>query len=160
MKPTIYIETTIPSYYCDDRRELASDISRTRTWWEHERSDYECFTSSVVLDELAAGQYASQRACLTLVDAVPVLRVTDEVLEIARLYQDRRLMPQHPLADALHLAIASFYRVDYLLTWNCRHLANANKARHLELINQTLRLGVPLLVTPHQLQPWEEIDDE
>ena len=51
MKPTVYIETTIPSYYCDHRPALAADIARTREWWDQERADYECFVSLVVLEE-------------------------------------------------------------------------------------------------------------
>ena len=64
-------------------------------------------------------------------------------------------MPKAPVRDALHLAIASFYRMDYLLTWNCRHLANANKFRRIEAVNAEMGLSIPLLVTPHQLRPWE-----
>lgn len=155
MRPTVYIETTIPSYYCDSRQELAADIDRTRQWWDQERPGYECFISAVVLDELLAGEYPTQKACVDLVKGMPVLEISGDVVEIADVYQMRGLMPRSPVRDALHLAIASLYRMDYLLTWNCRHLANANKVRHLELVNQRLGLPVPLLVTPAMLQPWE-----
>jgi predicted nucleic acid-binding protein len=155
MKPTVYIETTIPSYYFDDRLALSADIGRTREWWDEERGGYECFISAVVLDELAEGEYPNQAACLQLVDGLPLLAVEPEVIEIAEVYQARRVMPRSPIRDALHVAIASYYRMDYLLTWNCRHIANMNKARHLEMVNQRLGLGSPRLVTPHLLQPWE-----
>lgn len=65
-------------------------------------------------------------------------------------------MPQDPAADAIHLALASYYRMDYLLTWNCRHLANANKARHLEVLNVRMGPAAPRPVTPHLLLPREE----
>ena len=68
-------------------------------------------------------------------------------------------MPKPPSADALHLALASFYRMDFLLTWNCRHIANANKTKHLEVLNRGMGLPVPQLITPHQLQPWEASDE-
>ena len=155
MKPTVYIETTVPSYYYDERATLAVDIERTRTWWDRERADYECFISPVVLDELSAGHYRAQSQCLSLVESLPLLSVADEVLEIAEAYRARRLMPMDPAADALHLALASYYRVDYLLTWNCRHLANANKMKHLEILNTKMGLSIPAVVTPHMLWPKE-----
>jgi predicted nucleic acid-binding protein len=156
MKPLVYLETTIPSYYCDNRPAVATDIARTREWWDGERDAYDCFISAVVLDELSSGDYPNKEKCLALVQEFPALEVNQEVLEIARVYQARRLMPQPPVRDALHLALASYYRIDFLLTWNCRHIANANKARHLEVLNQRMGLTVPRLVTPHNLQPWEE----
>ena len=156
MKPTVYIETTIPSYYCEDRNDFFHEIARTRQWWDHERNWYECFTSQVVLDELSAGAYAGQQKCLTLAESLPLVAVVDEVLDIAEVYQTQKLMPRHPAADSIHVALASFYRMDYLLTWNCRHLANVNKARHLEIVNARMGLSAPLLITPHQLQPLED----
>ena len=155
MKATVYVETTIPSYYCDERTTLAREIARTREWWDNERGDYECFISPVVLDELAGGTFPTQSACQALLEEIPLLVVEPEVLEIAEAYRARRLMPRDPAADAIHLALASYYRMDYLLTWNCRHLANANKFRRIEAVNAELGLAFPLLVTPDQLRPWE-----
>jgi predicted nucleic acid-binding protein len=156
MKPLIYIETTIPSYYCDNRSELAADIARTREWWDGEREGYECFISAIVMEELSVGAYPTQAECLALVAGLPLLEVNQEVLDVADIYRVRGLMPQNPAADALHLALASCYRMDYLLTWNCRHLANVNKARRLEEINERIGLSTPRLITPHQIYPWEE----
>lgn len=152
----MYIETTIPSYYCDRRAELAGEIARTREWWNQERGAYECFISPVVVDELAAGDYPTKAACLEPVKELPILAVQPELLEIAETYQARRLMPKDPVRDALHVAIASYYRLDYLLTWNCRHIANVNKAQRLEALNQRMGLPTPRLVTPHLLLPVEE----
>lgn len=156
MSPTVYIETTIPSYYCDSRADLIRDIERTRDWWDMERGLYECFTSFVVIDELQQGDYPGKQRCLDLVRNLPLLDVTGEVEEVADAYRTHRLMPRPPVRDALHVAVASVYRLDYLLTWNCEHLANANKAVHLEKLNARLHLGLPRLVTPNQLRPFEE----
>ncbi len=155
MRTTVYIETTVPSYYCDDRPALVDEIERTREWWDHERSAYECFISPTVVEELERGEYPGQARCLELVASLPVLRITDQIIDVAEAYRERRLMPRNPAADSIHLALASYYRMDYLLTWNCRHLANANKVRFLETINHSMGLHVPLLVTPLTLQPWE-----
>jgi hypothetical protein len=156
MRPTVYIETTIPSYYCDHRPELAADIERTRQWWDAERGRYECFISEIVLNELSEGNYPSRDECLTLVKDVPELAIFPEIERIAAVYQSRGLMPRLPVRDSLHLAVASHYRMDFLLTWNCKHLANANKTRFLHELNLEMGLGSPQLVTPHQLQLWEE----
>jgi hypothetical protein len=156
VRPTVYIETTIPSYYCDSRAEMMHDILRTRQWWDQERGDYECATSLIVFEELDAGDYPGRAECLKLIEPMPLLEVTTEVLELAKVYQAEGLMPRRPAGDAVHVAIASWYRMDYLLTWNCRHIANANKTRRLEAINLKMHLGLPMLVTPHQLQTWEE----
>ena len=153
MRSLVYIETTIPSYYCDSRPDLAQNIARTKQWWDQERGAYECYISSVVRDELAAGNYPNQTACLALVQGLPLLQVIQEVQDIAAVYQVHGLMPQPPVADALHVALASYYRLDFLLTWNCRHLANAKKFKHLQVLNQRMGLSVPQLVTPDFLQP-------
>jgi len=152
MKPTVYIETTVPSYYHTTRTSLHSDVVRTRGWWDVERSAYECFTSQITLDELSEGNYPSKAKCLRLISEIPLLEVNDEILEIAEVYWEHKLMPKLPVRDALHLAVASFYQMDFVLTWNCLHLANVNKMRHLLRVNQLLNLPSPQLVTPAQLQ--------
>jgi predicted nucleic acid-binding protein len=109
-----------------------------------------------VLEELETGDYLHKADCLSLVTGIPLLAVTSETLRIAEVYRIRLFIPRHPVADSVHVALASQYRLDYLLTWNCRHLANVHKVRHLEELNHAMHLHVPLPVTPHQLQPWEE----
>jgi len=109
-----------------------------------------------VLSELSEGEYPSTEKCLALVNGIAVLALTPEVETIAGAYQVRRLMARSPVRDALHVAIASHYRLDFALTRNCQHLANANKTRHLRELNLELGLSVPQLVTPDQLQPWEQ----
>jgi predicted nucleic acid-binding protein len=156
MRPTVYIETTIPSYYCDVRSELAADIARTREWWDRERAEYECFVSPIVFEELSGGDYPTKSACVELIRIIPILALEPEILEIAQVYRSLGLMPRSPVADSLHLAFASHYHMDYLLTWNCRHLANARKAERLEEINLKMHLGLPRLVTPQTLRPLED----
>ena len=156
MALTVYIETTIPSYYVDKRAELVREIARTRQWWDRERVAYECFVSQFVLEELEQGRESRSAARLALVADIPLLAFRDEVLEVAEVYWAHKLMPRLPVRDALHLAMASYYKLDVLLTWNCRHLANVNKAAHLARINRMLNLPVPILATPWQLELPEE----
>ncbi|MCU0428102.1 MAG: hypothetical protein MUF71_21015 [Candidatus Kapabacteria bacterium] len=77
--------------------------------------------------------------------------LTLEIATIAEVYIARKVMPQNAGGDALHLALASYYQCDFLLTWNCKHIANANKFAHIRAVNQSLSLSVPALVTPLEL---------
>ena len=155
MRRSVYIETTIPSYYVDDRAALHSDIERTRTWWNDERRLYDCAVSLAVLEELSAGEYPGKPEALRLVRGLPLAPASPAALDLAMAYQAALLMPRLPNRDAIHVAIATVNRFDYVLTWNCRHIANANKLRALELFNARLGYATPLLVTPAVLLPWE-----
>jgi predicted nucleic acid-binding protein len=152
-KPRVYIETTIPSFYHTTRTGTAALARRewTRRWWSATAGDYELVTSDAVLDELRDGRYPSRGAALALVEELPLLEIVPAVAEIVDAYVRHRLMPEDPTGDALHLALASHHRCDFLLTWNCRHLANANKFGHIRRVNTLLGLFVPVLVTPLEL---------
>lgn len=157
MRQTVYIETTIPSYYhATTRRGLEADAARTRAWWDAERSGYECYISPVVLDELSEGNYPTKTLCLETVAGLPVLAVNEDIIQIAAAYYASKVMPGPPVRDALHVALACFYRMDFLLTWNCTHIANGNKMRHLQTINARLGLATPIIITPHMLHRLED----
>jgi predicted nucleic acid-binding protein len=149
----VYIETSIPSFYWEVRKEPEMVARRhwTRAWW-HERAGFcEAVTSELVLDELSQGKYRSKTKCLQLVAELPLLAVEPAIAEIAEVYIRREVMPRDPAGDALHLALASYHRCDFLLTWNCAHMANANKFDHIRRTNVMLGLFVPALVTPLEL---------
>ena len=109
---------------------------------------YELITSAPVLEELAGGLPERSTERLALVRDLPVLPVDSAVLEIAQTYIRQRVMPANPGGDAWHLALASYHKCDFLVTWNCQHLANANKFGHVRRVNTMLGLFVPLLVPP------------
>lgn len=104
-----------------------------------------------VLGELNRGNFPNKEQVLELIADVPLLPLEPAILEIGQTYIAHKLMPADPGGDALHLAIASFHKCDFLLTWNCRHLANANKFGHIRRINTLLGLFIPQLVTPLEL---------
>ncbi len=145
MRQTIYIETSIPSFYYEDRSDAAAVARRewTRQWWDNNRDVYDLVSSTAVIDELKDGKYAKKDNCLSLLDDIPLLVIEPEVSKITTTYLKHKLMPNEPTGDALHLALASHYKCDFLLTWNCKHLANANKFRHIRQINTLL--GCPQL---------------
>jgi len=103
------------------------------------------------LDELERGDFDSRVDCLRLLHDLPVLAADPAVFEIVEAYIQHRVMPADPLGDALHLAFASYHRCDFLVTWNCKHLANANKFGHIRRVNSILGLFSPALVTPLEL---------
>jgi predicted nucleic acid-binding protein len=149
----VYIETTIPSLYFDERRDAKTVARRewTRVWWDRDRFDYELVTGAPVIDELSRGNHLRKKEKLRLLEEVKILQFTEAVAEAIEVYVDRQVMPKDPLGDAAHLALASCYKCDYLLTWNCAHLANANKAGHIRRVNTLLGLPMPQLVTPLEM---------
>ena len=153
MKPKVYIETSIPSFYYEIRTEpeMAARREWTRQWWDEVRDDYMLATSVAVLDELYGGDYPNKDRAIELLSDLPLVSVEPEIAEIVRTYIQHKVMPSDPVGDALHLALASFHKCDFLLTWNCRHLANANKFGHIRRVNAMLGLYIRLLVTPLEL---------
>jgi PIN domain len=152
-KPRVYIETTIPSFYHEVRTdpEMIARRQWTREWWDIHRIDYDVFTSEAVISELENGAFPQKDDALALIEELPLLDVEEPIADITEAYINRHVMPADPAGDALHLALASFHRCDFLLTWNCRHLANANKFAHIRRVNGILGLFVPSLVTPLEL---------
>ncbi len=123
----------------------------TRKWWQEYKDDYELVTSEAVLDEIRKGDFDAKNDILDLLAELPILLIQDSIIEITKTYILQKLMPRDPAGDALHLAVASYYNCNYLLTWNCKHLANANKFNHITKINSELKLQSPLIVTPLEL---------
>ena len=151
--PRTYVETSIPSFYLDprDAPDIVARRNWTRRWWASARDRYELVTSVAVLDELGSGDPSRSAERLALVRELPLLEIDHAIVDIVAAYIRHHVMPADPAGDALHLAIASYYKCDFLVTWNCNHLANANKFGHIRRVNTILGLYVPALVTPLQL---------
>jgi len=130
----------------------------TRAWWRIAAERDELVTSPAVVEELEQGDFPARAECLALIEALPLLAIEPPVVDIVETYIDRRLMPADPAGDALHLALASYHRCDFLVTWNCKHLANANKFGHIRRVNTLLGLFVPILVTPLELKERSHAD--
>lgn len=160
MKPRVYIETTIPSFYHEVRPEpdMVARREWTREWWDHHRSHYLLVTSIAVIEELERGDHPRKQECLELLARVPLLSVSDAVVEIVDTYVRHHVMPSNPRGDALHLALASLHQCQFLLTWNCSHLANANKQEHIRHVNALQGLYFPVLTTPLELIGPQEVE--
>jgi predicted nucleic acid-binding protein len=147
---SVYLETTNPSFYYTLRTD-AESVARmhwTRQWWEEYAGKNRLVTSVAVIEELQKGTGGKNEERMSLLDQAMVLPISEEVVEIAQVYIDKLVMPRDPQGDALHLAFASYHKADFLLTWNCRHLANVNKFQHIRRINFELGLACPVLTTP------------
>ena len=148
---TAYIETSIPSFYFTGRTDPLS-ISRqhwTRQWWSTIGGGFDLFSSPAVTVELNRGSLEHLKIQrIAILDNLEMLEINTDVLEIAKIYIERLLMPDDADGDALHLAIASYHNMDVLLTWNCKHLANPRKFGDIGKLNGELGLSVPLITTP------------
>jgi len=131
--------------------EMVARREWTREWWDHYRFDFDLVTSEAVIEELESGTFPQKSDALILIQDLPLLDIDEAIADIVDAYIKHTVMPADPTGDALHLALASFHKCDFLLTWNCRHLANANKFAHIRRVNGILGLFVPALVTPLEL---------
>ena len=154
MKPKVYLETTIPSLLTAwPSRDLiiAADQQSTRDWWENRRQDFELFISPEVLGEAAQGDPEAARLRLEVLATLPVLAATQEVEELTRIILTTGLIPPRATRDAAHIAFAAVHEMDFLLTWNCRHIHNAMISRRLAEVCAAQGYTLPVLCTPREL---------
>ena len=118
--------------------------------------NYDIFISDAVMQELNEGNYPRKEKLIEFVSKIQLLPLIYDLEQIIEFYIDNYVMPKTLIGDAVHLAYASFYNIDYLLTWNCNHLANANKRKHIQIINGRLGLSTPEIITPLELFEEEE----
>lgn len=155
MKYQVYVETSVISYLTGrPSRDLvvAAHQTITRQWWE-ERSDvFELFISDITLEEAGQGAPEAASARLAVMGAFPVLSTDEAAASIARRLVSAGLVPQAAVADALHIGTATTHGMDYLLTWNCRHLANALMRNRIVAFIEGEGLACPVICTPEELQ--------
>lgn len=151
MKKAVYLDSTVPSYMFDNRESIKLHCDITRKWWEEESKSFDIFVSLETIIELDKGNYPRKNEILEFVNKLDKLEPNPEIKNIIGVYIQNTLMPKDELGDALHLAYASYYKIDFLLTWNCNHLANANKKQHIRILNNRLNLFVPEIITPLEL---------
>ena len=151
MKKTVYLDSTIPSYYFDERESLSFQSKITVKWFKEEANNFKILLSQITLNEINIGNYPYKEKVVKFALDFEILTTTDEIRKIAEIYIDNYLMPRDFEGDAMHLAVASYYKIDFLLTWNCNHLANANKKQYIRILNTKLNLSVPEIITPLEL---------
>jgi len=154
MMPKVYIETTVISYLTAwPSRDLVRAAHRqlTREWWESRRAGFESYVSQIVLREVGAGDPEAAAQRLHILRDIPVLRVTDEVAGFAEELIKRVPFPPKAAADAVHVAIAVLHGMDYLLTWNCAHIANAALRSRIDAVCREGGYEPLVICTPEEL---------
>jgi hypothetical protein len=150
----IYIESTIPSYVvARPARDLlqAARQQLTRDWWDVHRDKHELFTSQIVLDEIGAGEAGMAQRRLDLVAGLTMLDLTATAESLADQIVRSGLLPASAVGDAAHIALATAHKLDILLTWNCRHIANAAIVGRLRRMMEIQGHRLPEIHTPEEL---------
>ena len=156
---SVYIETSVVSYFTSRRsRDLRAAAWQevTAQWWAEERVKYELFTSELVIAEASAGDEAAAAGRLEVLKDIPELPVDDEAKALAAKLVEGGGVPSTAPADALHIAVAAVQEVDYLLTWNCRHIDNAAAKPTVRSICARAGYTCPEICTPLELLSEEE----
>ena len=153
MTSSVYVETSVVSYLtATPTRDIAvlAHQQITREWWAT-RSRFELFVSQAVFDEASAGDPGAAARRLGSLQGITVLEVTPAALDMAKGLVQSGVLPPKALVDSIHVATAAVHGIDYLLTWNCKHIANAAIRGKIERSCRALSLQPPLICTPEEL---------
>jgi hypothetical protein len=154
MKPSVYIETTIVSYLtAKPSRDLviAAHQQITTEWWIDVRPQVNCYVSAFVIDEASRGDKVYAQKRLDEVADFTVLEVNEEIEGLAQQYFAALQIPEKAKIDAFHLAVAAWHKMDYLLSWNCKHIASGRVQKMMQKINARLSVHTPVVCTPEEL---------
>src|SRR5881275_1198673 len=150
---SVYLETTFISYLvARPSRDVivAGHQQTTQDWWANRRSEFECSVSQVVIDEVSVGDPMEVQKRIAIIGGLPTLptlALTDEANALTQAIMAAGILPPQVLRDAAHVAVAAVHAVDYLLTWNCKHLANAQIARRIAVVCEKLGRKMPIICT-------------
>ena len=154
MLPRVYLETTIVSYLTAWRSHelvMAANQEATREWWETHRTKYGLFVSEIVVREASAGDSDAATRRLSVLAELPELDIIEEASDLAGALIRHVPLPEKAQLDALHIALSAVHRMDYLLTWNCRHIANAALRHGIERTCREHGFVSPVICTPLEL---------
>lgn len=154
MKYRVYIETSVLSYLsARPSRDMviAAHQELTRQWWETRSSAFHLLVSELVREEAGRGDMEASSKRMTIIERMPILTTSDAAASLAEQLVSAGPIPRESAADALHIAVAAVNGVDYLLTWNCKHLANAAFRRRIEALVEEAGYGCPVICTPEEL---------
>lgn len=154
MKPKLYLESTVPSYYTARPNRsvvIAAQQQQTRDWWEQRRMHFDIHVSQMVLDEIGMGDPAMAKLRLQLVQPFRMLSINADVLRLTKALIDGGPLPAKAARDATHIALAAVHQMHFLLTWNCRHIANPIMLRRIGEICAAHAMEAPVICTPNEL---------
>ncbi len=159
---SVYIETTVLSYLVALPAKdvvIAGHQKTTQDWWTHRREAFDCYISQVVIDEISAGDPSEVRKRLAVADSLDSLAVTEDAEHLTESIITSDILPPKAIRDAAHIAVATVHKVEFLLTWNCKHLANAQIAKRVANLCRSAGYEMPIICTPEELLE-EPRDDE
>jgi predicted nucleic acid-binding protein len=154
MKPKVYLETTIISYFtARSSRDIitAAHQQVTQEWWYERRKDFDVFISQIVLQEVNQGDEEAIQRRLEMIGTIPEIEVSPEAVSLAQALVSDGVVPERAAADALHIAVATVQGMDYLLTWNLKHLANAIIRTAITDACRQRGYEPPVICTPEEL---------
>lgn len=154
MKRSVYIETSVISYLTARLPKdpvVSGQMELTRWWWEVARESFDLVTSELVLLEAAEGDSQAAAERLAILTTLPRLTIPEKATELAAILVSSAALPAKAAVDALHVAVAALHGVDYLLTWNCKHLANATLRAKIERVCREHDYEPPVICTPPEL---------
>jgi hypothetical protein len=130
---------------------MAAHQEATRTWWDEQKDSFDVFISKAVTEEASAGDSDAAQRRLEVLKDIPELDITDEARDLAKMLIANTPLPEKAQIDALHIAVATVHGMDYLLTWNCRHIANATYRHPIDAVCESAGYQAPILCTPLEL---------
>lgn len=154
MRPKIYIETSIISYLTAWRSRdlvIAANQEATREWWDEHSKSFELYISEAVTQEAVGGDERAASRRLEIITEIPELNITHAAQDLAKRLMREIPLPAKAEIDGLHIAIATVHGMDYLLTWNCRHIANAVLRHPIEAVCRKGSYESPVICTPLEL---------
>ena len=154
MKESIYLETSVVSYYtAKPVRDIIvlAHQEITREWWQRAIKRFDIYISEIVVEEASYGDSEAATRRLEILKGFPHLELNEKVEEVAGIYIKQLGIPEKSIRDTLHLAICSVHNIDYLITWNCTHIANAEIIKKLIKINDSYEIHTPIICTPEEL---------
>jgi hypothetical protein len=149
VRQTIYIETSVIGTYLDNGDAFRRDL--TIRWWEHEMDYYRATTSLLVKRELEMFSEPHRTAGLKVIENLPMMKISDEAAILAESYLSRGIFQRKFMGDAMHVAIASMNRLDYLVTWDFGHLLNIRRQARIRAFNKSAGFHTPAIITPEFL---------
>ena len=157
MRRKVYLESSFISYLTSrlaNNLIIAGHQLLSRDWWDKRRASFDLFISQSVLNEIGTGDPEAAKKRMAVVSNLPILSINDEATELAIALITQAPIPEKAGEDALHIALAAVYRMDFLLTWNCRHIANAEIQQDITQIITASGYRMPIIATPEELMGW------
>lgn len=154
MKPSVYIETSVISYLTGKiSRDIivASHQQITNEWWSERQSEFDIYISQLVVQEASGGDHLAAQKRLKALEVLPLLEMNQQIAKLSQVLVNAKVVPEKAVEDSVHIAIATIHKINYLLTWNCKHIANAEMRTSIYRVCKESGYTAPIICTPEEL---------